>query len=116
LGEGDVEEAWCCSKDWHHTAKDCAPKPCHKLMEKQTKKRVELYAKVPPSGDPTPINAEPFVIKDDIPEDVEIRAVVQGMTRNDRARGSKICTKDMKYWLWGMVEEEERGTAGAGVK
>ena len=83
---------------------------------KQTKEREELYAKVPPPGDPIPINVDPFEINDAIPEDVEIRAVVRGM-RNGRAGGaSKIRAEDMKTWLRGAIEEEEEGKEGAGDK
>ena len=79
LHEGDVVEALRCVKGWYRVAEDRAPKPCHESMEKQTKEREELYAKVPPPGDPIPINVDPFEINDAIPEDVEIRAVVRGM-------------------------------------
>ena len=96
-------------KGWYRVTEDRAPKPCHESMEKQTKEREELYAKVPPPGDPIPINVDPFEINDAIPEDAEIRAVVRGM-RNDRAGGaSKIRAKDMKTWLRDAIEEEEEG-------
>jgi len=53
-------------------------------MSKQTTERVELYEKVPPPGDPIPINIEPFEINDEAPGEVELRGVVRGL-QNGRA-------------------------------
>ena len=85
-------------------------------MDKQTKEREELYAKVPPPGDLIPINVKPFDINDDTLGDVEIREVVGGMRNGKVGRASKIRAKDMKDWLLGAIEEEEKGTEGAGDK
>ena len=40
---------------------------------------MELYQKVPPPGDPVPINVEPFDIDDLVPEDAAIREVMLGL-------------------------------------
>ena len=56
-------------------------------MGKQTKERVELYGKVIPPGEPIPINVEPFDIRDDVPDEQEIRAVVMQL-KNGRAGGA----------------------------
>ena len=50
LDSGELQEAWRCLKGWYATASDKAPKPCYESMVKQTKKRAELYRKVPPWG------------------------------------------------------------------
>ena len=85
-------------------------------MGLQTKERVELYGKVPPPGDPIPINVEPFTINDEILDDVEIRGVVSPM-RNSRAGGaSGIRAENMKVWLQGVIKEEKEGKEGAGDK
>ena len=41
-------------KGWYRSAEDRQPKPCHESMVKQIKERKQLYAKVPPPGDPIP--------------------------------------------------------------
>jgi len=48
-------------------------------MEKQTEEQEQLYAKAPPPGGPIPINGEPFQINDAVPEEPEIRRVIQGL-------------------------------------
>ena len=69
---------------------------------------------VHPPGDPIPINVDPFPIRDDIPEDLEIREGVRS-THNVRAGGaSKMRAEDVKGWLHGIVEEEEDGKEGTG--
>jgi hypothetical protein len=79
LAAGDLKEAWRCLKGWYTAASDRLPKPCHASMDKQTAEIVELYRKVPPPGDPIPINVEPFDLDDSIPEDAAIREVVAGL-------------------------------------
>jgi len=118
LSEGDPKEAskeaWRLIKGWYQVAEDRAPKSCHQLMEQQTKERVELYTKVPPPGDPIPINIDPFEMNDEVPTDEELRGVVFGI-RNGRAGGvSGIHAKHMKQWLCDAVVEEENGTTGLG--
>ena len=56
LEGGDLAEAWSCLKRWYAAVVNRPPKPCNKTMATQTSKRVELYRKVPPPGDPIPIN------------------------------------------------------------
>ena len=80
------------------------------------RERVKLYGRVSPPGDPVSINVEPFSIKDAVPANKEIREVVREM-RNTRAAGaSRIRSEQMKMWLRGAIEEEEKGTVGAGHK
>ena len=56
-------------------------------MDKQTAERVELYERIPPPGEPIPINVEPKEVEDACPGNVELRDVVQGL-RNGRAGGT----------------------------
>ena len=116
LQSGDPKEAWRCIKGWYRAVEDRAPKPCYEAMKKQTTEREELYAAIPPPGDSIPINVEPFEVRDDIPGDMELRAVVAGL-RNGRAGGaSKMRAEDIKGWLRGIREEEDEGREGAGDK
>ena len=114
LGSGNLKEAWRALKGWYAQASDRLPKPCYDSMVKQTAERVKLYEKVPPPGDPIPINVDPFDLDDSVPDDVAIREVVRGM-KNGRAGGSGgITAEHIKLWLAGMVEEEKEGTEKAG--
>ena len=116
LQTGDLKEAWRCLKGWYRAVEDRAPKPCYQSLGKQTAEREELYRKVPPPGDPIPINVEPFDVNDDCPEDAAIRAAVKQL-RNGRAGGaSKMKAEDIKDWLRGMIEEEEEGKEDAGYE
>ena len=116
LAEGETQEAWRLLKGWYRSAEDRPSKPCHDAMTKQTKDRETLYAKVSPPGASIPINVQPFDIKDDVPEEPEIRAVVKGL-RNGRAGGaSGMCAEHIKQWLRDMIVEEEDGKEGLGDK
>jgi hypothetical protein len=44
LGKGNVQEAFRHLKGWYRTASEAQAQPCHQTMERQTDKRVELYA------------------------------------------------------------------------
>jgi exonuclease III len=116
LEAGDPKEAWRCLKGWYRAVEDRAPKPCYDSMDKQTTEREKLYEKVPPPGDPIPINVDKFDVIDDCPEDAVIREVVKCL-RNGRAGGaSRMRAEDIKGWLRGIIEEEEDGREGAGDK
>ena len=116
LEGGELAEAWKCLEGWYAAAGDRPPKPCNETMVTQTSERVKLYRKVPPPGDPIPINVEPKEVEDTCPGDVELRDVVRGL-RNGRAGGTTgIRAETIKGWLWavGKEEKEEEGNAGAG--
>ena len=83
-------------------------------MDVQTAERVELYAERTPPGDPIPINVQPSDVRDDTPDDAEIRAAVRKL-RNGRAGGaSNMRAEDIKSWLRGAEDEEKNNTEGAG--
>ena len=116
LNNGELKESWRVAQRWYRVAEDRAPKPCYESMAKQTQEREELYSKVPPPGDPIPINVDPFNVRDAVPEEPEIRTVVKDL-RNGRSGGSsKLTAEDIKCWLRGMLEEEKDGKEGAGDK
>ncbi|EJK56269.1 hypothetical protein THAOC_23883, partial [Thalassiosira oceanica] len=73
-------------------------------MAKQTTERVKLYS-------------TQFDVRDDEPDDEEIREVVKAGLKNGRASGtSQLCAEDVKGWLRGMEDEEdsEKRAEGAG--
>merc|ERR1712194_757062 len=107
---GDMREAWRSVQGWYKEAGAQQAKKCHDSMEKQTVEREELYARVPPPGDPIPCNVPKTHINDVMPSDSEIRGVVKAL-RNGRAgntRGMKA--EHLKQWL-GMAESEEKARA-----
>ena len=85
-------------------------------MAKQTQERIELYVKVPPSGDPIPINVDKFPVQDEVPEEPEIRSRVKNMRNGRSGEAAMIKAKDINGWMRGMLDEEKNGSAGAGGK
>ena len=116
LDSGELASAWRDIKGWYRTVEDRAPNPCCETLETQTREREELYAKRTPPGEPIPINVDPFEIRDETPEDDEIRAVVKALKPGRAGGASKIRAEHMKTWLRGMTDEEECGTVDAGDK
>ena len=88
MADGNLKEAWRVAKGWYRAADDRAPKPCYKLVEKQTEERLKLYEKVDPPGDPIPINAKPLEIPEATPQDSEIWADVKDGLKRGRAGGA----------------------------
>ena len=76
---------------------------------------MELYRKVPPPGDPNPINVKPFNIWDDVTDEQEIREVAKQLKNGQAGEASKIWDEDIKSWLRGMINKEENNTEGAGI-
>ena len=117
LAAGELQEAWNVAKRWYRMVEDRAPKPCYESMAKQTEERAELYAKRVPPGDSIPVNVDAYLIKDDTPSDLEIRAAVKDGLRNGRVGGaSGIRSEDVKGWLRDAEEEERGGTEGLGYR
>jgi len=115
LAEGKMQEAWRLLKGWHRLARDMPSKPCHNTMAKQTEERFDLYAKVPPHEDPIPIHCQPFEIKDDVPEESEIRAIVKGLRNGRASEASDMRVELIKQWLHDMVVEDEHGKDRSGT-
>ena len=112
LSKGNVQEAFRHLKGWYRNAGEAAARPCFQTMERQTKEREELYGRVPPPGDPIPINVDPFIIDDGVPTNDEIRERVRGLP-NGRAGGNSFMrAEDMKEWLLGMTDEEDEKQEG----
>ena len=55
--EGKEKEAWAVVKGWYRQVSKKPAKPCAQTMARQTKERVDLYARREPPGDPIPCNA-----------------------------------------------------------
>jgi hypothetical protein len=116
LSTEQPKEAWRCLKGSYCSATNQPPKPCHLTMTRLTEERTTLYARVPTPGGCFPIVVNPFLVWDELPTDSRIWDGVQRL-RNGRAAGAGgMHTEHLKEWLLGVVEEEEKGTEGAGDK
>jgi hypothetical protein len=85
-------------------------------MTHLTEEQTALYARVPTLEGRFPIVVDPFLVWDELPTDSKILDGVQRL-RNGRAAGAGgMRAEHLKEWLSGVVEEEEKGTEGAGDK
>ena len=116
LDDNDTKLAFEEAKRWYRAARDTPAQPSFQSMAKQTEEREELYSKVPPPGEPIPIGVTPYAVRDDEPDDAEVREVVRNRLKNGRAGGSsQICAEDIKGWLRGVEDEEDPETRAEGA-
>ena len=64
-----IQEAWHRIKGWYTAAVNRAPPPARVTIERITAERVALYIYVPPPGENTPIEINPFQVDDSVPEE-----------------------------------------------
>jgi hypothetical protein len=69
LASGEMKEAWRCLKGWYKATSNTAPAASPMSLAAQTAKRVDLYRRVPPPGDPLPIHVNKADILDGPPSD-----------------------------------------------
>ena len=60
--EGDLKEAWRWLKRWYMAVEDGASKHDYRTMAKETVEQEELHRRLPPWGDPIPINVDPISV------------------------------------------------------
>ena len=66
------QEAWIRMWIWYKDDVDCPPPPARMAIPTITAEWADVYRKVPPPGQPTPMGVQPFLVDDSIPEDEEI--------------------------------------------
>ena len=120
LAADEAQEAWWVLKGWYPLVKGRAPRPSLQTTKTQTRGRKELYARVPPIGDPLPINVTPTSVWDPAPTNGELRERVKSQLRNGRTGGaSGMRAEDLKAWLRGVEMKEKAtrdgDTVGAGT-
>ena len=64
-----IQEAWYRIQGWYKAAVDRAPPPARVTLERITAERVALYSHVPPLGDNTTVELEPFEVEDAVLEE-----------------------------------------------
>ena len=78
MKSNDWHEAFQRAEGWYRDARDVPPTPCPESVEEQTKEREKLYARQEDLPGPSiPCNVNPYDVQDDVPEDAEIRSIVQ---------------------------------------
>jgi hypothetical protein len=117
LAGGNVQEAFRHLKGWYRAASETTSRPCPQTMERQTAKRIALYARRDSPGEPLPINIDPLPVDDGTPTDSEVRAAAQDLTNGRAGGASGMRAEDVKAWLQGIKREEdlETGPANVGV-
>ena len=69
------------------------------MLERIMAERFALYSYVPPPGGNIPVNVQPFLVNDLVPEEGEIEWVVKRL-RNNRSGGAlRMRAKHVKRWL-----------------
>ena len=112
LNEGRVHEAFRHLRGWYRAASETQSAPCPQTMARQTRERMELYAKRVSYGANFPNNGEPFDIGDGIPTEGELREAVTKMSHGRCGGASGIRAEHMQEWLRGAKREENPKTAG----
>jgi hypothetical protein len=117
LAEGNVHEAFRHLKGWYREASETQARPCFQTMERQMEERVELYRRHDSPGLPIVLeHAEMRAeIRDDTPDDEEIRAAVAELTNGHSAGVSRMRAEHLKGWLNGVKLEENPKTGPANV-
>jgi len=88
-------------------------------MERQTVERVELYRRRDPPGLPIVVDHAEMhpEIRDEIPDEEEIRVVVAELTNGRSAGVSRMRAEHLKGWLKGakLEEDPKKGPANVGA-
>jgi hypothetical protein len=106
LAKGNIHKAFCHLKGWYRAATETQARPCFHTMERQTAEHVDLYRRCNSPGPPAAINVAPLEVRDDMPVDGEIRAVVAKLTNGHSAGASRMQAEHLKEWL-GKIKLEE---------
>ena len=117
LAEGNVHEAFRHLKGWYREASETQARPCLQTMERQTAERVELYRQRDSPGLPIELDrtAVRVEIRDDTPDEEELRVAVGELTNGRSAGVSRMRAEHLKGWLKGARLEEDPETGPANV-
>ena len=106
-----IQEAWHRFQGWYKDTADRAPPPTRVTLERITAERVALYSHIPPTGDNIPVDIQPFIVDDSVPEEGGIEWEVKHL-RNNRSRGpSRMWAEHLKGWLAAAQRGEKGETA-----
>jgi hypothetical protein len=94
-------------KGWYQAATETQAWPCFHTMERQTAERVNLHQQRDSPGPPVTVNVAPVEVRDGMPANGEIQAVVAELTNSRSAGASRKQAEHLKEWLWGIKLEED---------
>ena len=94
-----IQEAWYRIQGWYKDAVDHAPLPARVTLKQITAERVELYSRVPPPVDSTPVEIEPFEVADGVPDEGEIEWAVRRLCNNRSGGLSRLRAEQLKGWI-----------------
>jgi len=119
LAEGNVHEAFRHLKGWYREASETHARPCFQTMERQTVERVELCRRRDSPGLPIVVDHAEMrtEIRDDTPDEEEIRVAVAELTNGRSAGVLRMRAEHLKGWLKGakLEEDPKRGPANVGA-
>jgi hypothetical protein len=107
LQEGDVQEAFRHLKGRYRNASETQAKPCHQTMERQTDKKVELYAERAAYSEEFPENGTPFRFNNNPPLEGELQTAVSQLSHGQCGGALGICAEHIKAWLHGAKKAED---------
>jgi hypothetical protein len=111
LLKGSIKEAFQHLKGWYQNAAEMQARPYHQMMERQTKKRVELYAEQAVYGEAFPANGTPFAIGNNQPNDGKLQAAVSLLCHGRCEGALGIQVEHIQVWLHGAKKAEDPKTA-----
>ncbi len=94
-------------KGWYWKAVETQARACHQTMERQTDRRVELYAEQAAYGKVFPANGTPFTIGNNQPNDGKLRAAVSLLSHGRCRDALGIQVEHIKMWLQGAKKAED---------
>jgi hypothetical protein len=108
LADGNSKGAYQILSGWYREKAKKPLKPTPEEAAAQRQERILLYAKRDPPGAPIPIHlAQPFTVKDEIPDEEEIIDTLMSMKLGKSPGASGIRVENLRCWLKMAQREEE---------
>ena len=98
MNGGDQDEAYCRLKFWYRHMGDRPQKSTHEDMDKLANEFDDLFAALPPTGDPLPIFVDPAPVDDSVPDESEILHGTNRLRSNLATGPSQMKSEHVKEW------------------
>ena len=93
---GNVQEAFRHLKGWYQSATDTQARPCFQTMDWQTAERINLYRRCDSPHLLIHVGENLFDVRDDTPNDGEIRTAVSEFSNRRSAGASRMRAEHLK--------------------
>ena len=100
------QEPWNCMKWWYRVAVACTPPPARVTLERITAERVDLYRRIPPTGENIPVYVDPYPVEDLVSTENEIEWEVKRLRNKCSGGNSGMQDEKIKGWLVESQKEE----------